>query len=42
MSSGVFCQTDKSTLTAYMQSSVSSARKTMIKNMLGAQFRRRT
>jgi hypothetical protein len=38
MSNGLFCQTDNATLTTYMQSSVSDARKTTIKNMLAAQY----
>jgi hypothetical protein len=38
MSNGLFCQTDNSALSVFMQSTVSSARTTTIKNMLGSQY----
>jgi hypothetical protein len=38
MADGLFCQTDNATLTVFMQSSVSAARKTTVRNMLGNQY----
>jgi hypothetical protein len=38
MSNGLFCQTDNNAMSVFMQSSVSSARQTTIKNMLGSQY----
>ena len=38
MSNGLFCQTDNNAMSVYMQSSVSSGRKTTIRNMLDNQY----